>query len=385
MESMTVSEAIPLTRVGATQNEIEEVGRLLRNATEGASVEAFEETFAAHVGRPWCVATTSGGTAVEIALAACDVHANCEVIMPAIGAQDAIAATQRLGGTPICVDVDPQSLAMLPDEVEKRITDATRVIVGSSALGCPAGLDTMAALATRAELPMVELVGSAFGGWAGADRVGHFGRIAVFDMGPASPLAIGSGGLLLTNDDHLAATMRALRSGQRALGNDGSLIVHAAPLDAELDDLRAALALTRVGRIQSQIDMREEIAATYIRRLGGNADLILQTIPPAVRMGWCKMIVRLSDRFSADERDEVVAGLARHEIGADAGVQLASDTVAPAPVGGGPWPVAERAAMRSIALPFYSSLSDREIDLVCQTLELMMQRTSFRRDDSEQF
>ena len=382
---MSVSEAIPLTRVAISRDETEDISRLLRNADDGTAVEALEETVAAHLGRPWCVTAASGGTAVEIALAACDVHAGCEVILPAIGASAAIAATQRLGATPVCADVDPQSLCMRPEDAEKLITDQTRVIVGSTALGCPAGLDGMAALATRSELPMVEFVGGAFGAWAGGDRVGHFGRIAVFDLGPTSPLSTGVGGMMLTNDDHLASTMKALRNGERALSSEGTLVVRAAALDAPLDDLRASLGLARLGRIQATIDAREEVAATYIRRLGGNSDLILQTIPPAVRMGWCRMIVRLSDRFSADERDEIIAGLGRHEIESAPGVQLATDVIAPSAPGGGPWPVADRAARRAIALPFHSSLTEREVDLVCQTLELMMQRTSFRREATEEF
>jgi perosamine synthetase len=274
---------------------------------------------------------------------------------------------------------------MRAEDVERRITNKTRVLVGSTALGCPAGLDGMAALATRAELPMVEYVGAALGAWVGGDRVGHFGRIAVLDLGAASPLSTGTGGVILTNDDHLATTMSALRNGERALATDGTLLVRAAGMDAPMDDLRATLGLARLGGVQSTIEGREEIAAAYIRRLGGNSDLILQTIPPAVRMGWCWMLVRLSDRFSVDARDEIIAGLGRHEIGTSPGIQLASDTIAPSPVEGGPWPVAERAAMRSIALPFHTFMTEREIELVCQTLELMMQRTSFRREDVEDF
>ena len=91
-----------------SNDEIAGITSLLRNSQEGAAVIAFEESLAAHLGRPFCITTTSGGTAVEIALAACDVHEDCEVIIPAIGASVAIAAVNRLGATPVCVDVDPQ-------------------------------------------------------------------------------------------------------------------------------------------------------------------------------------------------------------------------------------------------------------------------------------
>jgi len=147
-----------------------------------------------------------------------------------------------------------------------------------------------------------------------------------------------------------------------------------------MDDLRAGLGLIRLSGITRSIEIRKEIASSYLRRLSGNMNLVLQTVPQGVEMSWNRMIVRLSDQYSRDERDEIIEGLARHEIGVGPGLQLASDTVAPALVEGIPCPLAERAADRSIALPMHNTLAEREIDLVCQTLELMMQRTSFRRD-----
>jgi perosamine synthetase len=374
-----VSDVIPLRHVELKAEEVEAMARLLRNAPEGAAVDAFEEAFGTSLDRPCCVSTTSGGTAVEIALAASGVQRGDRVLVPAVGASAAIAATSRLGAVPICVDVDPQTLCMRPGDAEKLIDDSVKAIVGSADLGCPAGLDGLARLATRSELPMIELVGAALGASVTGEQVGRFGRIAVFDFSAASALSTGTGGAILTNDDHLAVTMRALRDGRRAVDADGQLMVNAAGMDAPLDDLRASLGMSRLDGIANAIEVRKEIAACYFRRLSGNSDLILQAVPDGVEMSWCRMIVRLSDRFSREERDEIMEGMSRHEIGVNTGIQLASDTIAPATVDGMPCPIAERAADRSIALPLHNTLEDREIDLVCQTLELMMQRTSFRR------
>jgi hypothetical protein len=375
-----LSDVIPLRQVELKAEEIEAITRLLRNTDEGATVDAFEEAFAAWIDRSYCVSTTSGGSAVEIALAACGVQPGDRVLLPAVGASAAVAATSRLGATPVCVDIDAQTLSMRPEDAEALIDDRVRVIVGSADLGCPVGLDDLARLATRSELPMIELVGASVGASVKGEATGRFGRLAVFDFSTASALSTGTGGVILTNDDHLAGTMRALRDSERALDANGRLVVSAAALDAPMDDLRASLGLTRLGGIASGIEVRKEIAECYFRKLSGNSDLVLQATPAGVEMSWCRMIVRLSDRFSRDERDEIMEGMARHEIGVSTGLQLASDTIAPATVEGLPCLHAERASARSIALPMHNTISDREIDLVCQTLELMMQRTSFRRD-----
>ena len=151
-------------------------------------------------------------------------------------------------------------------------------------------------------------------------------------------------------------------------------------MDAPFDDIRAAVGMSRLGRLDQVIERREELAGLYIRRLGGHSDLMLQSPPASVKMGWCHMLVRLSDRFSDQDRDEIIKGMGRHEIATSSVLEVASVTNYPAPVGGGPCPVAERAMIRSICLPFHEDLREDEIDLICQTLELMLARSVFSRE-----
>ncbi|MEE2682199.1 MAG: DegT/DnrJ/EryC1/StrS aminotransferase family protein [Planctomycetota bacterium] len=375
-----MSDEIPLTSLYITHEEVRAIANLLRNTTAGAAVDAFEQMMAARMGRPHCISTTSLGTAIEVAMAAFGLEPGDEVIVPAIGARGAASAARRLGAKVIAIDVDPLTLCMRVDQAEAAITEQTRMVVGSAALGCPDGLDQLATLATRSEFPLLEIVGSALGGRAAGERVGQFGRIAVLDLGPASPISTGTGGLILTHDDHLDHAARAIRCENRAVGQGGRLTSMASGMDAPYDDLRAAMGMTRLGGLDRWIERREEIAGGYIRRLSGNSDLLLQSPPTSVKMGWCHMLVRLSDRFSDQDRDEVIAGMRRHEIDSQSALELASMTNYPAEVGGGPWPVAERAMMRSICLPFHNDLVDSEIDLICQTLELMLTRSTFRRD-----
>ena len=375
-----MSDEIPLSKFNMTHEEVRAIATLLRNTRAGSTIDAFEETMAARMGRPNCISTTSLGTAIEVAMAAFGLEPGDEVILPAIGARGAASAARRLGAKAIAIDVDPLTLCMRVDEAEAAITDRTRMIVGSAALGCPDGLEKLATLATRSEFPLMEIVGSAMGGRAGGEHVGQFGRIAVLDLGPMSPISTGTGGLILTHDDHLEHAARAIRSEGRAIGQGGRLISMASGMDAPFDDLRAALGLIRLGSLAEATQRREEIAASYIRKLSGNSDLLLQSPPASVKMGWCHMLVRLSDRFSDHDRDEIIAGMGRHDIDTNPALELASRTNYPADVGGGPWPVAERAMMRSISLPFHNDLVESEIDLICQTLELMLARSTFSRD-----
>jgi perosamine synthetase len=135
-------------------------------------------------------------------------------------------------------------------------------------------------------------------------------------------------------------------------------------------------------RLDELIEARQRVAAVYTRRLLANPDLILPTVEPDTFMSWFVYVVRLSDRFTADDREYIINGLRRHDVGA-------GNYFPPIPllpyyrrVFGyriGDFPVAESVSHRTVALPFFSRLTEREIDLVCQTLELMMTRITFAR------
>src|SRR5690606_40716902 len=124
------------------------------------------------------------------------------------------------------------------------------------------------------------------------------------------------------------------------------------------------------------------VAAAYTSRLLGRPHLILPTVEDDVFMSWFVYVVRLSDQFNADDRDQILEGLRRHDIGA-------ASYFPPIPLlppyrrmfgyKPGDFPIAESVSQRTIALPFHNRLTDKEIDLVCQTLELMINRTTFTR------
>ena len=150
-----------------------------------------------------------------------------------------------------------------------------------------------------------------------------------------------------------------------------------------MDELSAALGAAQMRRLDDIIEQRQQVAEAYTRRLMSNPDLMLPTVEPETFMSWFVYVARLSDRFTADDRDEIIAGLRRHDIGA-------SNYFPPIPMlpfyrrqfgfRPGDFPVAESVSQRTIALPFFNRLTEGEIDLVCQTLELMMMRTTFSRD-----
>jgi len=211
----------------------------------------------------------------------------------------------------------------------------------------------------------------------------------VFGFYPNKQITTGEGGMIVTDDDRLADLCRSLRNQGRPADSSeagqglGSCLGHERlGYNYRMSELNAALGVAQMKRLDDLIEIRQNIAASYTRRLMGNVDIILPTVEPDTFMSWFVFVVRLSDRFTAHDRDYVIDGLRRHDVGA-------SNYFPPIPLlpfyrklfgyAPGDFPAAESVSHRTIALPFFTRMTEHEIDLVCQTLELMMTRVAFAR------
>ena len=145
-----------------------------------------------------------------------------------------------------------------------------------------------------------------------------------------------------------------------------------------ISEVHAAVGAIQMNRLDEIMERRSEVSQWYTQRLGGVADIMCPTIDGGVEMSWDGFVIRLSDRFSREDRDEVIRGLHRHEIGA-ADYFQSVPTLPPILskcTEVHPCPVAESISQRMIALPFYTLMTRREVDIVCQTLELMITRST---------
>jgi perosamine synthetase len=312
-----------------------------------------------------------------------------EVITPAFSFVASANCILYVGATPVFVDCDPRTLNMRPADVEAKITDKTKAILAVEVFGNPAGMPQLAALSTKYEIPLIEDACEGLGGRIGGDHIGNFGRVAVFGFYPNKQITTGEGGMLVTHDDRIADLCRSLRNHGRAAHEAeagsglGSWLAHERlGYNYRMSELSAALGVVQLRRLDEHIQARQAIAETYTRILSTNPELMLPTVEPDTFMSWFVYVVRLSDRYMADDRDEIIEGLRRHEIGA-------GDYFPPIPMlphyrrlfgyKPGDFPMAESVSHRTLALPFFNRLTEREVDLVCQTLELIMNRLTFSR------
>jgi perosamine synthetase len=149
-----------------------------------------------------------------------------------------------------------------------------------------------------------------------------------------------------------------------------------------LSEISAALGVAQMRRLDEILHKRQHVANQYFKHLAGNGHVILPTIDAETTMSWFVFVVRLASEFQREERDRILQGLRRHEIGANdyfPCIHLQPHFRAEFDFQAGMFPIAESVSQRTIALPFHSNLGDKDVEIVCQTLDHMIERETLRR------
>lgn len=181
-------------------------------SSEGPFISRFEEEYAARVGRKHGIAVTNGTAALDAAVDALGVGPGDEVIVPAFTIISCITQIVRCGAIPVLVDSDPLSWNMDVNQIEAKITNKTKAIMVVHIYGLPVDLNPILEIAERYGLKIIEDAAEMHGQTYRDKACGSFGDISTFSFYPNKHLTTGEGGMIVTDDDDLAATCRSLRN-----------------------------------------------------------------------------------------------------------------------------------------------------------------------------
>lgn len=383
---------IPLSRPDLSSVEEELVVRVLRSGrlSLGPMLDEFEALVAKEARTRHAVAVSSGTAGLHMALLALGIGPGDEVITTPFSFIASSNVILYVGATPVFVDICPKSLNMDPAQVEAAITPRTRAILAVETFGNPMYMDQYAAIAARHEIPLIEDCCEALGASYKGRPCGSFGRVGVFGFYPNKQITTGEGGAVVTDDDKIADICRSLRNqgrparstGSVESSNTGSWLAHPnLGYNYRMAEVQAAIGVGQMRRFSQIVARRQQVARAYIDRLLGHRDIVVPTVDPDTVQSWFIFVVRLTTQYSREERDRIIQGLRNHEIGCAPYFPCIHLQPPYAKFGHGPgsFPIAESVSQRTIALPFHSKLSAREIDLVAQTLELMLSREALTR------
>lgn len=363
---------IPLSRPDITDLERDAVQQVLRspNLALGPKLDEFEQAMAAYHDRRHAIAVNSGTSGLHLATLALGVREGVEVLTPSF---TFVASTNCIlyeRGTPRFVDIDPDTWNLDLEAMERALTPRTRGILPVHVFGLPCDMARIRDFAQARDLWVIEDACEAVGAYSRSTVAGKMSDVAVLAFYPNKQLTTGEGGIVLTDDDDLAAVMRSARNQGRAA--DGGWLSHERlGYNYRMSDIQAALGLAQLSRIDEILAKRAKVARMYDERLRGLDWLEHQAIPEGVSKSWFVYVVKLADEFGQEDRDRILEGLRERGIQCSnyfSPVHLQPFIQERLGCGPGDLPVTERVAERTLALPFYNTLREDQVETVCAAL-----------------
>ncbi len=352
------ADVVRLARPDVGEEELAEIREVLDSGqlTMGPKVAEFEALLAGAAQTEHAVAVSSGTAALHVAVLALGLGPGDEVLVPAYTFPATANVVALVGATPVLVDVDPVTMNMDPADAARRVTPRTKAVLAVHLFGRPARVEELP------ELPMIEDAAGALGATHGGRACGSFGALACFSFHPRKIVTTGEGGAISTNDASLAERSRSLRHHGWS-PSDGYDDMPWPAFNYRLSDVLCALGIPQLRRLEEIHAAYERIAAGYGERLAA-LDVVLPGADAGDRHGLQAYVLQV------ERRDEVMAGLRAQ------GIQCQIGTYALHRLGAyrsqGPFPGADAAFKRALALPLHARLSDSELDRVAEALDKLV-------------
>lgn len=361
---------VPLSRPSIGQDDIASVLAVLGTPvlSMGPAVRRFEQAVAEYVGTAEAIAVNSGTSGLHICLAAEGIGPGDEVITTPFSFVASANCALYQGARPVFADIDPLTLNLDPSRVEAAVTGRTRAIVSVDVFGQPGPTEALRSIAARHGLILIEDACEAIGAERNGRQVGTGVRSAVFAFYPNKAITTGEGGVIVTDDRELAAVMRSLANQGR--DDTGTWMNHVRlGFNYRLDEMSAALGVSQMAKLDRILDQRARVAGWYTRQLRQVEGIRLPHIAPeTTRMSWFVYVIQLDarvDRTALMTQLEEDGIPARHYF-----VPIHLQPLYRKRFGHGPgdFPIAERVARSTLALPFFTEMTEDQVDLVCDRL-----------------
>ena len=346
---------IPIARPQMGEEEKQRVWEAMASGSlaQGPRVRELEEQFAAFVGAGHAVATSSGTTALHLALLGYDIGPGDEVITVPFTFIASANSVLYTGARPVFVDIGERDFCIDPALIEAAITERTRAIMPVSLYGQPADMVAVSEIADRHGLAVVEDAAQAHGAAIGGRMSGTWGA-GTFSFYPTKNMTTGEGGMVTTNDGELAERIRLLREHGMKVRYHHDVVGY----NFRMTDISAAIGLAQLPKLPAFNDRRRAIAARYDAELHG-------VVTPQVRPGATHVYHQYTLRVN--ERDAFAEALKARDVG--------SAIYYPIPVhrqkpfvalgyGREALPATDRLTAQVLSIPVHPSLSDDEVTTV---------------------
>ncbi|MGD0168031.1 MAG: DegT/DnrJ/EryC1/StrS family aminotransferase [Gaiellaceae bacterium] len=369
MTEASTAPSIPFLDLSASHDGLkaailEEISTLIDSGafTNGPQVAAFESAFAEFCGTEYCAGTGSGLDALRLALIAAGAGPGDEVLLPANTFAATIEAVIQARAKPVLADVGEDDYNLDPVAVEAAITPRSRFLLPVHLYGQLADMSALTKIARKHGLAIIEDACQAHGGERDGFRAGAGGLAGCFSFYPGKNLgAFGDAGACVTDDEELAAHIRALREhGQRR-----KYFHDFEGYTARLDTIQALVLLRKLPLLAGWNEERRAAASFYTQALDGVGDLVLPPVPEGSSPVWHLYVARTADPIKlADFLRERGVGCGHH-YPIPLHLLPAYEHLGHAR---GDFPVTEHLADEAISLPVFPGINEAQLETVIEAV-----------------
>jgi len=367
---------VPVNEPLLNGNELTYVQKCIETgwiSSDGSFVRRFEEEFAMRVDRKHGIAVCNGSVALDAAVAALDIGTEDEVILPTFTIISCVSAIVRAGATPVVLDCDPYTWNMDVSQIEDKITPRTKAIMVVHIYGLPVDMDPVISLSEKYGLKIIEDAAEAHGLTYKGKACGSFGDISMFSFYPNKLITTGEGGMIVTDDDHLADRCRSLRN--LCFQPKRRFVHEDLGWNFRMSNIQAALGVAQLERLDESIAKKKYIGRRYNELLSDipRIQLPLDRTDYAENVYWVYGIV-LDNKMQFDA-EEAMRRLARRDIGSRPFFWPMHEQPVFKKMGlfnGESCPVAERLARQGFYIPSGLALTDEQMDKVAEAMQEVM-------------
>ncbi len=384
-------EFLPFALPDTDETELAEVMDTIRSGwlTTGPKTRRFENEFAAAVGARHAVAVSSCTAAMHLTLEAIGLGEGDEVITTPYTFASTAEVIRYFGAHPVFVDVEPRTLHIQPEGIEKAITSRTRAVLPVHIAGLPVDLDAIHEVAGRHGLPVIEDAAHAFPAKYHERTIGALSTATCFSFYATKTLTTGEGGMICTQDEDLADRCRIMalhgisRDAWKRYTAEGNWYyeIDAAGFKYNMTDVAASLGLAQLSKAERMWERRRMIARRYDVAFCDMPELETPADHPDCQHAWHLYMLRLNPERLKIDRAEFIAELKKLNIGTSVHfIPLHVHPYYQRTYGYKPedFPVAYREYRREISLPIYSKMGDQEVDDVIEAVSHLVARVQSR-------